>query len=182
MNHLDGDRNPAEHDWLEGRLRAERMTATPLELDELKLRAKRQAAPATPRLRKGTLMKSRLALTLVVVLGLMMSGTGATLAVQGSSGTGSAATNQYDNVKPHDEGGTAGKKESNTLGGREDSTDVAPANEQADVAPANEQAEVTSGSGSSLPFTGFAAIPLLLGGVLLVSVGGVLRWRARDAK
>jgi hypothetical protein len=34
-----------------------------------------------------------------------------------------------------------------------------------------------SGGGSELPFTGFAAIPILLGGVALLSAGLVLRRR-----
>ena len=45
-------------------------------------------------------MKSRLALTLMIVAGLMLSTTGAGLAISGNSGSGNAATNQYQQVEP----------------------------------------------------------------------------------
>jgi LPXTG-motif cell wall-anchored protein len=37
-----------------------------------------------------------------------------------------------------------------------------------------------NGSGGQLPFTGFAAIPVLLGGIALLSGGLLLRRRARE--
>ena len=117
-------------------------------------------------------MKSRLALMLMIVAGLMMSTTGATLAITGSSGSGSAAVNQYDTVAPQQDDGD--QPEAGTLG-TEDSGDDG---EDGDTAPVAEQVEVAGDDGDSLPFTGFVAIPLLLGGVALVSVGAVLRRKA----
>ena len=80
-------------DAIEARLRRERPAASRVELDELKLRAMRQAAK--PRGIRGNLMKSRFALVTMIVAGFMLSTTGATLAVTGSSGDGSAVSAQY---------------------------------------------------------------------------------------
>lgn len=114
-------------------------------------------------------MKSRLALMLMIVAGLTMSTTGATLAITGSSGSGSAAVNQYDTVAPQQDEGD--QPEAGTLG-TEDSGD------NGDTAPVAEQVEVAGDDGGSLPFTGFVAIPLLIGGIALVSAGAVLRRKA----
>jgi hypothetical protein len=164
MDYSNGDRTAADLAPIEERLRADRVTASPIELDELKLRAMRQAAPATPKLRKGMWMKSRLALTLMVMLGLMMSTTGAGLAISGSSDNGSAAKAQYG-----DEGGQTEDKVVGTQQG----------GEPAETQPI-EQVAVASDNSGTLPFTGFFTIPLIVGGVVLLSGGAVLRWRARD--
>src|ERR1700753_524804 len=98
MDHSNRNRTPAELEAIENALRAERHQASPLELDAIKLQAIRQAQRSRPSLTpstKGTFMKSRLALTLLLVAGFMFSTTGATLAISGSSGSGSAASNQY---------------------------------------------------------------------------------------
>src|SRR6201994_308747 len=105
MDHSNSNRTPEELDSIADALRAERHQATPLELDRIKMQSIRQAEQPRPSLyavKKGTFMKSRLALTLLLVAGFMFSTTGATLAISGSSGSGSAATSQY--VAPHNEG------------------------------------------------------------------------------
>lgn len=145
---------------------------TALELDRTKLRARHQAQRSGAGFytrKKGSLMKSRLALTLMIVAGLMMSTTGATLAITGSSGSGSAAENQYGSVAPQQDEGD--QPEAGTLG-----TDTS--GDDGDTAPVAEQVEVAGDDSGSLPFTGFLAIPLLLGGVALVSAGAVLRKKA----
>lgn len=170
MDRNDRDRTPADLVRIEQRLREERPLATPLELDRIKLRARHQAErPGTSfyARQKGKLMKSRLALVLMIALGLMMSTTGATLAISGSSGSGSAAQNQYDTVQPQQTGGDQPQAE--TLG--DTGNEVPTEAEQVEVAD-------TSDEGGSLPFTGFVAIPLLIGGVALVSAGAVLRRKA----
>jgi hypothetical protein len=175
MDHSNRDRTPADLSTIAERLREERPTATALELDRIKLRARSQAqrsATGIYALKKGSLMKSRLALMLMIVAGLTMSTTGATLAITGSSGSGSAAVNQYDTVAPQQDEGD--QPEAGTLG-TEDSGDDG---DDGDTAPVAEQVEVAGDDGGSLPFTGFIAIPLLLGGVALVSVGAVLRRKA----
>jgi hypothetical protein len=178
MDYSKGELDPAELTPIEERLRAERVTPTPVELDALKLRAMRQAAPAAPRFRKGVWMKSRLALTLMIVLGLMMSTTGAGLAISGSSDRGSAAEGQYGGKE--DKGGPdnlAGTVQGGTQGGS-DNAGSGPTTESQPT----EQVAVATDDGGSLPFTGFVTIPLIVGGVALLSGGALLRWRARDQR
>lgn len=169
-------------DPIEARLRRERATASSLELDELKQRAMRQAAHTNGI--RGNLMKSRFALVAMIVAGLMLSTTGATLAVTGSSGSGSAADNNYYYTPPpkDDRNGTSGGQ---TLAGQEEGNGDAPADTGGgggeEPAAAQEAAqEEASGGDDTLPFTGFLAIPLLIGGVALMGTGAVLRWKARD--
>jgi hypothetical protein len=201
MDHSNRNRTPAELKAIEDALRAERHEAYPLELDRIKLQAIRQAErPRTSlKAKKGSFMKSRLALTCLLVAGFMLSTTGATLAITGSSGSGSAASNQYE--QPQNEAGTHGTKGVEEHGGKctegggnggnaggndagengkncnEPATTLAPEVEVA-AAPAAEQQAVVS-SGSSLPFTGFVAIPLLVIGVGLILVGATLRLKSR---
>jgi hypothetical protein len=183
MDQSKRNRTPEELEATEDALRAGRHQASPLALDRIKLQAIRQAERPRPSLyavKKGTFMKSRLALTLLLVAGFMLSTTGATLAVSGSSGHGSAATNQYiqpGNEGHHNEHGTKGVSgkggnENNTLN-EEPVTEV-----EVEPAPATEQQAVVS-NGSSLPFTGFVAIPLLVIGVGLILVGATIRLKSR---
>jgi hypothetical protein len=185
MDHSKRNRAPEEFEATEDALRAGRHQATPLELDRIKLQAIRQAEQPRPSLyavKKGTFMKSRLALTLLLVAGFMLSTTGATLAVSGSSGNGNAATNQY--VQPgNEEGGNhneQGTKGVNGKGGNDNNTlNEEPATEvEVTPAPVAEQQAVVS-NGSSLPFTGFVAIPLLVIGVGLILVGATIRFKSR---
>jgi hypothetical protein len=162
------DRIPAELASVAERLRAEREIPGTQELEQLKGRAKRQAASAAtghPR-QKGNPLKSRVVLTLAIVLGLMMSTTGAGLAISGSSGQGKAAEAQYE------------KKDDGQLGEERGAQQG-----QQETQP-TEQAAVVSDpgddSGESLPFTGFFTIPLIVGGVALLTGGALLRWRSRD--
>lgn len=166
-------------DPIEARLRRERATASSLELDELKMRAMRQAAKTTGI--RGNLMKSRLALLLMIVAGFMLSTTGATLAITGSSGDGSAADHGYPHYELDDNGTSGGQ----TLAGQEEGNGDTPADTGGgggeEPAAAQEAAqEEVSGGDDTLPFTGFLAIPLLIGGVALMGTGAVLRWKARD--
>jgi hypothetical protein len=55
--------------------------------------------------------------------------------------------------------------------------ETAPAEVEVAPVPAEQQAVVSSGS--SLPFTGFVAIPLLIIGVLMVVGGAMLRFKSR---
>jgi hypothetical protein len=75
------------------RLRAARPQLTAAELDDVKLRVRRRVARPES---KGTgFMKSRLAIMLMLVLGVMLSTTGAGLAISGVAGSDDAAGNQY---------------------------------------------------------------------------------------
>jgi hypothetical protein len=158
---------------------------------------------------KGAFMKSRLAMMLVIAAGFMLSTTGAGLAISGSSSSGSAAGSQYTPAGVEEHGGHQnegqGVKGAATHGGSKCSdngsgsngaggnsgangngncnntqpaeAETAPAEVEVAPVPAEQQAVVSNGS--SLPFTGFVAIPLLIIGVLMVVGGAMLRLKSR---
>lgn len=107
-------------------------------------------------------MRSRLALMAVLALGILMSGSGATLAITGAAGDDDASVAQYGTNENGNE------NESNLAGTQQGGGD---SNEP-------EQVAATGDSAGSLPFTGFLAIPLLIGGVALTGTGFVLRRQA----
>ena len=149
-------------------------------------------------------MKSRLAMLGLLVGGMLMSGTGATLAVSGVSSSGSAGTAQYTSPPPATTQttppGVAPPTGTTQQGGG--TTDQAQVLDHAEaakprggqaqpggddrVAPetaqVNRQVEAgaTGGGSDELPFTGFAAIPILLAGVAMMASGLVLRRRSSD--
>ena len=141
-------------------LREERPQASELELDEIKRRVRTRVA------RKGQPMRSRLAILAMLVTGILLSGTGAGLAVQGFDQTGGDASQvQYP---PGGEGDVLGEDDS---GGP-----TTPEETQVDEDDAQVAQQVESGD--SLPFTGFAAIPVVLAGVALIGGGLMLRRQA----
>ena len=140
-----------DHDDIIRLLREERPRASELELDGIKRRVRQRVA------RKGQPMRSRLAILALLVVGMLMSGTGAGLAVQGFDQSGDDASEvQYP---PKGGGGVLGEEDSSGPLADDDDAQV----------PAQVE------SGDSLPFTGFAAIPVLAIGVALVGAGLVLR-------
>jgi hypothetical protein len=147
------------------RLRAGRPQLTVLELDEISQRVRaRAAARRRPR---SAFMKSRLTILAMLVAGMLLCTTGAGLAVSGISSGTNAAQGQYGGEQP--QGNVLGEEESGGGGGA-----TQPAEE---TQPAR-QVEA-GGGGKELPFTGFAALPVLLGGVVLLGGGLVLRARTR---
>ena len=102
-------------------------------------------------------MKPRIAVAFILALGLLTSGTGATLAVISESG--SAAQVQYPDLKPND------SVRPDVLG------------QEPGTVAVQEEEQVASSGGSELPFTGFLAIPLLVAGVGFLVAGGALRAR-----
>jgi hypothetical protein len=151
-------------------LRENRPEATELELDQIKQRVRRRTAQPPSRRREA--MKSRLAILSMLALGMIFSTTGAGLAVQGLTND-DASVAQYGPDQEQPAGGVLGEDVEG--GGGEDAAGV-EGDEEA-VQPAR-QVAVSSG-GNELPFTGFLAIPVLIGGVALLSTGLVLRHRAR---
>lgn len=146
-----------EFDDITRLLREERPQASELELDEIKRRVRQRVA------RKGQPMRSRLAILAMLVTGMLLSGTGAGLAVQGFDQSGDDASQaQYP---PGGEGDVLGEEDS---GGP-----VTP--EETDVDEDDAQVAQQVESGDSLPFTGFAAIPVVLAGVALIGGGLMLR-------
>jgi hypothetical protein len=163
-------------------LRANRPEATALELDAIKQRVRtRSSQPARRRTtRRAQPMKSRLAILSMLVVGMLLSTTGAGLAVSSLSGQHNASVAQYGTATPMPTGG------GNVLGD-EDSGTNAPAGNSSpgggsgnDVQPARQVEAGTNNS--SLPFTGFAAVPVLLGGIALLSAGLVLRRRTGEQR
>lgn len=145
-----------EHDDIIRLLREERPQASELELDDIKRRVRKRVAS------KGQPMRSRLAILAMLVVGILMSGTGAGLAVQGFDQSGNDASEvQYP---PNGGGDVLGEEDS---GGPIAENDVV----DEDDAQVAQQVE----AGDSLPFTGFAAIPVLVVGIALVGAGLVLR-------
>ena len=158
-------------------LRAHRPEATALELDAVKQTVRaRVANPARRRTRGNQLMKSRLVVLTMLVLGMLLSTTGAGLAVSGISGN--AAGEQYGQVKPNGGGGVLGDQDSgegNEAPAANNGGGNAPGGGN-DVQPSR---QVEAGANDSeLPFTGFAAIPILLGGLVLLTAGLALRRRS----
>ena len=125
-------------------------------------------------------MKSRLVILTMLVLGMLLSTAGAGLAVTGLNGN-NASIAQYSTPTPSSTptggGGVLGEQDTGNGNG------TAPENNggggsprpSGSVQPAR---QVEAGANNStLPFTGFAAIPVLLGGIALLSAGLVLRRR-----
>jgi hypothetical protein len=162
-------------------LRAHRPEATALELDAMKQQVRsRVAKPARRRTRGNQLMKSRVVVLTMLVLGMLLSTTGAGLAVSGLSGD-NAGVAQYSQP-PGGGGGVLGDQDSG-VGGNEAPSGGNEANNGGggnEVQPAR---QVEAGANNNqLPFTGFAAIPVLIGGIALLSAGLVLRRRTGDER
>jgi hypothetical protein len=104
----------------------------------------------------------------VIVAGFMLSTTGVGLAISGTSGSGSAAQNQYKHVSPNqNNGGNDGVKGTSL-------SEEEPTEATVEAAPAVTEQVATTNSSGSLPFTGFVAIPLLIVGVGLLALGAVI--------
>jgi hypothetical protein len=186
-------------------LKDERPQATELELDAIKQRVRRNAANPS---RRSQSMKSRFAILGMLVAGMLFSTAGAGLALSGVTQSGdNAAVSQYGTPTPtpvctstptaNSNGGTnnsaaptASCGEGGVLPAEETNAPtsesaVSPATESGggvlpaeDTQPIRQQA--AAAQTSQLPFTGFAAIPVLLGGLALLSGGLVLRRRTRS--
>ncbi len=148
-------------------------------------------------------MKSRLAMMAMLVFGLLMSGTGAGLAITGLSSSGDASVAQYGPPTTPDDGGTLptntsgggdcdangdgvispSEAEAEGCGGVLPSTDEGGGAPQSDTPPVERETgaqpsrQTEAGGGDELPFTGFAAVPILVGGIALLAGGLVLRRR-----
>ena len=208
------------------RLRADRPTATPLELDATKQRVLARVARPRPTTRRSfSLMRTRAAILSMLALGFLLSTTGVGLAVSGLSDNNQASSAQYGPTPtptstntppptstptsetppttsttpptttapttttttmapaaPGPEVTTAPAPESNVLGEQKENkpqtqqpSEVLP--EQAQTAPAAVQParQVQEAGSNELPFTGFAALPVLLLGLVLLSAGLVMR-------
>jgi len=208
------------------RLRADRPTATPLELDATKQRVLARVARPRPTTRRSfSLMRTRAAILSMLALGFLLSTTGVGLAVSGLSDNNQASSAQYGPTPtptstntppptstptsetppatsttpptttaptttttttapaaPAPEVTTSPAPESNVLGEQKENkpqtqqpSEVLP--EQAQTTPSAVQParQVQEAGSNELPFTGFAALPVLLAGLVLLSAGLVMR-------
>ena len=127
-------------------------------------------------------MKSRMVILSMLVLGMLLSTAGAGLAVSGLHGQNNASIAQYGDDdadrrrrRPRRRGLGQGNVARRTQRRRP------PAGGNA-VQPARQVEAGATRPARSLPFTGFAAVPVLLGGIALLSAGLVLRRRTGDER
>jgi hypothetical protein len=172
-------------------LRANRPEATALELDAIKQRVRtRSSQPARRRTtRRAQLMKSRIVILSMLVFGMLLSTAGAGLAVSGLAGQDNASVAQYGTPTPTPTPPRGGG--GNVLGDEDSGNNVLPADNTGggDTSPGGgsavqpaRQVEAGANTNSELPFTGFAAVPVLLGGIALLSGGLVLRRRTGEQR
>jgi len=173
-------------------LRAHRPEATALELDATKQRVLGRAGKRTNKSRSG-FMRSRAAILSTLVLGFLLSSAGAGLAVTGFAGNDQASVAQYaptpePNVPPTTSTPPAPPETAvppqQVVAPEEDVQEVLPTTDEKaapDVQPDRQVvAAVQASDKEELPFTGFAAIPVLLIGLALLSGGLVMRRSARN--
>jgi hypothetical protein len=235
MDHFHEDPLSPELTEMTERLRDERPQATGLELDRMhaQARAKVYNRSRPARGLKGALVKSRLAIGLLLVAGFALTGTGGALAISGSSGKVSAAQAQYcppgqtnpdycqcppgqtnpDYCQPQCPPGSTNPDYCQQCPPGSTNPDYCPYSEQPDAqgpsveaetdtnsprkhkdpkkgtkaaqadgtpaAAVQAAAQTSSDAKGNLPFTGFAAIPVILVGFALVLAGAFLRRESR---
>jgi hypothetical protein len=182
MSHHDDYLHDAELGPVIDRLQSERPTASALEFDLIKQRVRGRVTRNARRSRRTEFMRSRLAILGMLVLGMVLSTGGAGLAVSGfASQTGNASQAEYGTVTatPTEEGAVLGEDES---GGPAAGTEDNNGSPTGGTTQPTRQVEsgAQGNGGGQLPFTGFAAIPILLGGVALLATGLVMRRRTAD--
>jgi hypothetical protein len=182
-------------------LRERRPQATALELDQIKQRVRRRAAGRPERSQS---MKSRLAILGTLVVGMVFSTAGAGLAVSGFTHNASVA--QYSTPTPTPTSGTptpppgtqtpppppgtqtppppGGTQTPPPAGAVLPNHATSPGTPGGGAQPAEQvqparQVEAATSAGS-LPFTGYAAIPVLIGGLALLTGGLIMRRRTRS--
>ena len=122
-------------------------------------------------------MKSRMVILSMLVFGMLLSTAGAGLAVSKFTEK-NASIAQYGKTPPGN----------NVLGDQDSGQGVQPSDTNpangggTDTQPSRQVQAGTTTPSSNLPFTGFAAVPILLGGIALLSAGLVLRRRTGDER
>jgi hypothetical protein len=199
-----------EHDDVIRLLREGRPQATDLELDEIKQRVRRRAADPSRRNQSMKSRVAILGMLVAGIVfstagaGLAMHGSNHTQASvaqymtptptatpctetatggggTGDTGSGSVSSSEAGDCAATPEGGVLPAEAENGPSGTGPSGTspaggVAPA-EASQTQPTRQEAAATN---SQLPFTGFAAIPILLGGLALLTGGLILRRRTNS--
>ena len=135
-------------------------------------------------------MKSRMAITMMLVLGIMLSTAGGGLAVQGIGDDAGSAQYPPENprinqplqprVTVQPEAPAEDQPRNQVLAEQEDQAAPERAAAQAPRQIAQAPRQVAAAAGEEqLPFTGLAAIPVLLAGLALLVTGAALRRRTR---
>ena len=199
MTHHDDSLHDAELGPVIDRLQSERPRASALELDLVKQRVRRRVARSAGRSGRTEFMRSRIAILGMLVAGMVLSTGGAGLAVSGfASQSQNAAQSQYGQSTPtvppsntpagspsgggeeQPSGDVLGEEESGGPAGGQENNGGGGGNEKTTQPSRQVESGAQGGGGEQLPFTGFAAIPILLGGVALLGTGLVLRRRTAD--
>lgn len=149
---------------------------------------------------KATLMRSRTAITAMLTSGLLLSGGGTALGISALQSTTNAGVAQYGTTgpgpgtvptlggtvtppaaavtpPPADEGQVASETSSSPKSSAPTDAKVSAVS-PARTDPVQAARQVATVSGDSLPFTGYASIPVLLLGAALFTTGLVLRRRS----
>lgn len=127
-------------------------------------------------------MTSRIAITALLAIGALMGSAGAAFATSALSTDNSASAAQYGQAPNQQVAPTLGSGGNGPGAGPGAGAPAGPragvAGVTADSPPPTAAAQAPrQAQGDSLPFTGFAAIPLLLVGLALLTCGLVLRRR-----
>jgi hypothetical protein len=185
--------SPDDLDEVVAQLLAHRDELTPLELDRIKRQSRARAIgrPGTQGKREEhSVMRTRRSIVAMLATGALLSSGGVAMGVSGLGASHSASSAQYNVQTPSNTGqqqGAGGGGGTEVLGAHQthkpSTSGSAPATATAPAAvarPGSQQA--LQNSGSSLPFTGYAAIPVLLIGLALLGSGVMMRRRttARD--
>jgi len=192
-DHLGDDFQPVM-DLLE----ANRPEASPHELDAVKQRVLSRAGNRSHKRRKQGFMRSRAVILATLVLGFTFSTVGAGLAISGFANNDVASVAEYpQNTPPPTTPQAQTPPTTQVAPGTSEQANETPAPEAQEVLPGTDESEATPDeqveanrqvaagvSGTSpkeqLPFTGFAAIPVLLLGLALLTGGMVLRRSSRS--
>jgi hypothetical protein len=186
------EQDPEGTEQVERRLRESRPEASEQALARARLlalaanpeepvRARRAPTAARPR--------TRLAIAALLATGMLMSGSGAALGISGINSSGSAGSAQY--VPPTGTNTVLGTETepqqtepTNTTPGQTGTQETAPTTTGNDPGVVREaqpvrQVQATTAE-KELPFTGLAAIPVIMCGIALLVAGAVLRRRSRE--
>lgn len=133
----------------------------------------------------------RLSLGIAALLaaGIVLAGGGTAAAISGFAADTTAVNAQYGPPQPGgpiEGAGGAAPAPANTStapslgseGERDSTTPTTPTTPATADAP--NQVVAAAGSGDTLPFTGFAAIPIVIAGAVLIAAGALLRRRTRQ--
>ena len=120
-------------------------------------------------------MKSRLVVLTMLVFGMLLSTAGAGLAVSGLSDDASVSQYGPPKAPANDVLGDEDASGNDVLPDDSPGANNAPSDDSGVQPSRQSEAGASPSTGSSLPFTGFAALPILIGGIALLTAGLVVR-------